>query len=399
MITSKALFPKKPNMNHGIYLDNNTTTPMSNLAISKMLPFLTDMWGVSSAPHSMGQQLFPAIEENLKAIYALVGANEKQHFVFTSSGAEAINQAIFSTYFDVTRLTGKNHFITSQIDEAPSIMSIGRLEQLGCIGKMVEPDKEGRITPDILSEAISPRTAMISLSWANGLTGVINPVKEIAELCKSRGICLHLDATHVLGKLFYDLDEIGADMITFNGDQIHGPKGSGGLFYREGMKCSPLIVGGLEQAGGRAGAINMPALAALGQAAREMVENRDLICTETARLRDLLEAGILSEYPEAQVLFKEQERLPNCTTIVFPGIFNEALLYALNRKLIFANIGGGSFQQIGLVLRACGVPDILANSAVSFGLSRETSADQIERAVAMISEIASKLRKATAQLV
>lgn len=372
---------------------------MSNLAISKMLPFLTDKWGVTTSPHAMGQELFPAIAENLKSIYALLGADEKQHFVFTSSGAEAINQALFSTYFDVTRLTGRNHFITSQIDEAPAIMSIGRLEHLGCIGRMVEPDKQGRITAEILSEAISPRTAMISLSWANGLTGVINPVKEIAELCKMRGICLHLDATHVLGKLFFDLEEIGADMITFNGDQIHGPKGSGGLFYREGVKCSPYILGGLEQAGGRAGAVNMPALAALGQAAREVLEGRDFICTEIARLRDLLEAGITSEYPEAQVLFKDEERLPNCTTLVFKGISNEALLYHLNRKSIFATIGGGSFQQIGLVLKACGISEVMANSAVSFSLARETTQENVERAIADISETAHKLRKATTQFI
>lgn len=382
-------------MTRGIYLDNSMTSQPSEKAVSRMLPFFTDMWGAPSAPHQMGQELFPAIEESLKSIYVLLGANEEDDFVFTSCGAEAVNQVILSTYYEVTRPTGKNQFITSHIDEAPAMMAIGRLQQLGCVGKMVDPNQGGMITVQAIADAITPRTALVSLSWANGLTGVINPVAEIAALCQERGILLHLDATHILGKHFYELNDIGAHFITFNGDQLHAPKGTGGLYVKAGTKYASLILGGLEQAGKRAGTLNVPSLVALGCAANESLENRDLMCTEVARLRNKLEQGILDVFPDAIPFYCNQERLPHCTVMAFPGIANEALLYALNRKNIFASIGGGSFQQIALLLIASGVSEQIANTAISFSLSRSTSEDEIDRAAIMIGEAARYLHKAS----
>ena len=385
-------------MTQGIYLDNSTTTRPSAQTISKMLPFLIERWGSPTSPHQGGHQLFPAIEEAYREIYVLLGAREGDDFVFTSSGAEAVNHVILSSYFDITRHTGKNQLVTSNIDEAPTIMAIGRLEQLGCVGKMAEADQTGRITAAIIADSITPRTALVSLSWANGLTGVVNPVGEIATLCEERGIKFHLDATHVLGKLFYELEDVGAHFISFNGNNLHAPQGTGGLHIKEGTKCSPLIVGGIEQGGYRAGGLNVPGLVALGQAAKETLECRDLLCTEVARLRDKLEKGVLDHVPDTMVFFKDQERIPNCTAIAFRGIANEALLYALSRKGIYANIGGGSFQQIGLILEASGVEATLAHSAISFSLSRETTEDEIEHAIEMIADCVKRLRKISTKL-
>jgi cysteine desulfurase len=375
-----------------IYLDNNTTTRPSNLSVSKMLPFLTEHWGSPTTPHQMGQQLFPAIEEAYKEIYTLLGAKENGIFVFTSSGAEAVNHVVLSAYYDIASQTGKNQFVTSTTDEAPIIMAIGRLEQMGCVGKMVDTDKSGKVTAQAIAEAITPRTALVSLSWANGLTGVIHPVGEIATLCEERGIKFHLDATHVLGKLFFDLDDIEAHFLTFNGDHFHAPKGTGGLYVKEGTKCSPFIVGGIEQAGHRAGSVNVPGLVALGQAAKEAVDSRDLLCTEVARLRNKLEQGIVTAFPDAIPFFRDEERLPNCTAIAFPGIANEALLYLLNRKGVYASIGGGEFQQIGLILIASGIDETLAHTALNFSLSRETTEDEIDRAIDIIADSAKRLR-------
>jgi cysteine desulfurase len=383
----------------GIYLDNSMTTRPSEKSISKMLPFYTDKWGSTSSPHQMGQELFPAMEKSLQSIYALIGAKETSDFVFTSSGAEAVNQVILTCFLEVTRSTGKNQFITSTIDEAPTLMSIHRLEQLDCVGKYAKVNSHGVVTAESIADVITPRTALVSLSWANCLTGVINPMAEIAALCQSRGILLHLDATHVLGKLFYDLEDIKPDYLTFNGDHFHAPKGTGGLFIKQNVKCKPLIIGGLEQAGRRAGDLNVPGLVALGVAAHEALETRDLLCTEVARLRDQLEEGILREYPEAVIFFRDQERLPSVTAIGFPGIANEALLYAINRKNVFANIGGGSSQQIALVLTAAGVEEALAQTAINFSLSRETTEEEIERAIELIVTAAKQLRKCSVKFV
>ncbi len=384
-------------MPNEIYLDNNTTTRPSERAVAKMLPFLTERWGVPSAPHQRGQQLYPAIEEALRGIYALIGAKESDTVIFTSSGAEGINHVVTATYFDVTVHTGKNQFITSAIDEAPAIMAIGRLEQLSCLGKMVPADKTGRITAAAIADTITPRTALVSLNWANGLTGVINPIEEIATLCDERGIRLHLDASNILGKIFCDWEDVPAHFLTFSGDSFHAPTGTGGLYIRHDVRCSPFILGGIEQGGYRAGNFSVACLAALGQAAREALDARDLICTEVARLRSKLETGIMALVPDAVVFFQQQERLPNCTAIGFPGIANEALLYLLNRKKVYASIGGGTHQQIGLVLTACGVEESLAHSALSFSLSRETTEEEIDRAIDIIGDSVQRLRKLAPQ--
>lgn len=380
-------------MMQGIYLDNNTTTRPSEQAVAKMLPFLTERWGVPSAPHRIGQQLVPAIDEALRGIYALLGAKESDSIVFTSSAAEGTNHAVLATYFDVTIPTGKNQFITSNIDEAPSIMAMGRLEQLSCLCKMATADRTGKITAQSIAEAMNPRTALVSLSWANALTGVINPIEEIAAICRERGVRLHLEASHALGKAFFDWEEIPAHFISFSGDGFHAPSGTGGLFIRNDVRCSPFILGGIEQAGFRAGNFSVAGLAALGQAAIEAIDTRDLLCMEASRLRAKLEEGLISLVPDVQPLFTDQERLPHCTAVAFPGVVNEALLYLLNRKGVYATIGGGSSQQIGLVLTACGIEHSLAHSAVSFALSRETTEEEIDRAIEIIAGSVKQLRR------
>jgi cysteine desulfurase len=376
-----------------IYLDNSTTGRPSEKAISAMMPFWTNYWGIPTTPHQKGQELYPALTEYYKTLYGFIGANENDQLILTSSGAEAVNHVIFSAYRDITLSTGKNQFLTSKVDEASSIMAIGRLEPFGCIGKMIDVNDQGMVTAQTLADSLSPRTALVSLSWANGLTGVIQPIAEIADLCQQRGVRLHLDATHVLGKLFYDLEDVGADYLTFNGDQLHAPKGTGILYIKQGISCSPFIFGSADQGGMRAGSLNMPALAALATAAQEALDSRDLLCTEIARLRNQLERGILNGFPKAQVCFKEQERLPHCTTILFPGIANEALLFALNRLGVCASIGGGNFQQLGLMLAATGMKEDLAHSAVAFTLSRYTTEEEIDRAIKIIVDSAQALAR------
>ena len=382
-----------------IYLDNSMTTRPSEKSVSQMLPYYTKKWGTPSAPHRMGQELLGSMEESLKAIYTLLGAKVEDDFVFTSSGAEAVNQVIQSVYREVTIPTGKNHYITSQIDEAPAIMAIGRLERFsGCVGTMVKPTQDGVMTAATIAEVLTPRTALVSLSWGNGLTGTINHVEEIAALCKLRGVKFHLDASHILGKLFYDLEAIGVDFLTFNGDLLHAPKGTGGILIRNHNRILPLITGGNEQAGHRAGTMNVPALIALGYAAKETIEARDFLCVEVARLKSRLEHEILHQIPEAQVLFHLQERLPHCTSLAFPGVSSEALLFLLNQEGVYACMGGGSMQQIGYLLNACGVDPLLANSALSFSLSRETTDAEIDQAVRVTTEAVHKLKNVSTHI-
>lgn len=367
-----------------IYLDNSTTAIPSKKTISAMMPFYTDFWGSVSSPHQKGQELQNTVKDSYKTLYRLIGAEEEDTFLLTASGAEAVSQMVDNVYRHSTLHSGKNQFLTSQADEAPAVLAMGRLEQLGCTSKMVKVNEDGIITAASLADAISPRTALLSISMGNGLTGVIQPLSEIAALCRQRGILLHLEVTHTLGKLFVDFKEIGADFISFNGEQLHAPKGSGGLFIKKGVKFTPSIVGG---------SVNMPALVGLAAAAAESFDSSDYISTEIARLRGKLEQGILTGLPDAKILFNEQERLPHISCIAFPKLSNEALLFILNRKGVFATMGGGQFQQLSLILEESGLPKQYAQGALSFSLSRYTTENEIDQAIHYIVESVRMLQK------
>ncbi len=385
-------------MAKGIYLDNSLTTKPSDKAVSCMLNFLTEKWGVPSAPHQMGQELFGSMQDSYKPIYSLLNAKTEDTFVLTSCGQEAVNHVFTAAYHDITDPTGRNQYIVSSIDEAASLMSASRLEMLGATLKMIKPAPSGNIRVEDIADAITPRTALISLSYANGLTGVINPVQQIGELCKKRGIAFHLDVTHVLGRIFFDKEEINPNFITFNGDNLHAPKGTGGLLIRQGTKCSSFILGGLDQAGFRAGNFNMPGFAALSMACQETIEATDFMCTEIARLKNKFEDELLTYIPGITILFKNSERLPNITAISFHGIPNELMLYTLNKNSLFANIGGGPFQQIGLILMASQISSDIANCALNFTLSRYTTESEIDKAVAIIVEAAKLLKKISSKI-
>jgi cysteine desulfurase len=380
-----------------IYFDNSMASRPTDKATAALIPYLTDHFANPMAPHKMGQDLYKEIAKSCDAIFRLLGAKQEDSFVFTSSGAEAISQALMSAYLGVSIPTGKNHFITSKTEEAPILMGLERLEKLGCVTKFISPDSFGQITKEALQEAITPRTCMISLSVTNGLTGVITHLEEIVSLCQQRGILLHLDATFALSHLNSDLSF--ADYISFNGNQLHAPLGTGGLWIRQGVAAHPLIPGGMEQDGLRAGTLPVGLLAALGVACEEVLEAREYLCTEIARLRNLFESLVVAGFPDARPLFRDVERAPHLSCIAFPQMTNESLCYLLQKRGVYCSIGGGSFQQVGLVLEGCGIPEELAHTALSFSFSRNTNQNEIEEGAKIVVEEAKKLKVLAGDLV
>ncbi|MCE5295305.1 MAG: aminotransferase class V-fold PLP-dependent enzyme [Chlamydiales bacterium] len=364
-------------MSERIYLDHATASPAAANAVAASLPYFEEGFGLLSVP-------YVPVQEAKKTICELFGAGSDDQFVFTSSGAEACSIAIHSAYQNLTKLGGKNHFVARAIDEAPTVLSIANLEDEGCYLKLAPISKRGFVTPDGLIDALSPRTAVVSMSWACGLTGVIQPLEEIAAICKERSIWLHVDATHVVGKLNIAFNELPIDILTFSGHGLHAPVGTGGLFAK---KHIPLRLNVF------ANPLNMPMLAALQESSRLSIDTQSLYCTEVARLRDMFEETICQIYPEAQVLFKDEERVPNITTIAFGGISNELLAFILHRKGIFANMGGGAFQPIQKVIEATGADSQIANTALSFSIWRDTQEHELERASQLIGEAAKRLRR------
>jgi cysteine desulfurase len=367
------------------YLDHHSATRPSSRAVEALKTSLQGNWGALTAPHQKGQESYSAFSRNLDEIVQELGGSKQDLFYFCHSGAEATNAVFLSHYLEEIRETGKNHILTSNIEEVPTLLSLKRLEKFHCVEKILPVNEKGILTPEVIEEAIKPRTSLLSLSWANALTGSIQPISEIAAICKKRGIRLHVDASHAIGKLFFHFEDLSIDYLTFEGSFIHAPQGTGGVLIKGGTPFQPLISGNLNMSTG--------GVAALASALSESFRYFDHLNLETARLRNLLETGIREGFREAVILLKEGERLPNCTTIAFPGVESDALLYALNRKGVYASFGGGQMQKLFPVLTACHIDPLLARCALSFSLSYETTEEEITYAINTIVDCALKLQK------
>jgi cysteine desulfurase len=330
-----------------------------------------------------------AVKEAIEILYGVAGARPNDHFIFTSSGAEGVNHATWATYLDITRKTGKNQFLCSSLDEAPAIMAMSRLTEVGCVFQMIPVSGEGKVSAKSLVEKLNPRTAMVSLSWAHGLTGVIQPLNEIAELCCERGILLHVEASHVLGKGDFTFKESGAHIMTFNGF----PQGTGGLFIRENSEISPLILGGTEQRGMRGGSFSVQGLIELASWAQREYQAKDHYGIEVARLRALFEELVTNGLPTATSLFKNQPRVPHITSFLFESAASDALCYLLSRKGVDVTFGGNSFQHFAHVLKACGIPEPLCHCGLSFGFSSDTSEKEIVEGAQIVVESVCQLQK------
>ena len=367
-------------MNEPIYLDNGTLARPSDHLISQMQPFIKRHWQAITVPYLKGKEPFTSINRALGDLRAFVGAKDKDLFHFCFSGSAAISEVYYNAYSDHLAENGKNHILTTATEET-SINFLGkRFEKLGVYQKKIPLNENGQMTREALESAITPKTGMVSLSWANSLTGVVHPIWELAELCREKEILFHVDASAVLGKLYFKFQELPIDYLTFDGTVIHGPKGSGGLFARKGIDFETQDP------------LNVSALIGLGIAIQELSESFDHLCMETVRLRDKLETGISLAIPEAKILFKEAERLPNTTAFVFPGVMAELLSFHLREQELFASFGGGRFQKFEHLLTATGIDPIDSKCAVSFSLSRDTTEEEINRALGIIVDAAQKCR-------
>jgi cysteine desulfurase len=372
------------------YLDHHTATRPHSFAIERMVSFFREHWGAMHAPHKGGQDVHAQYKPALDILLDHLGARDEDHFYFCHSGAEAINAVFNSHYFDSVRESGKNHVLTTNIEEAAILSSLKRLEKLGCKEKILSVNPQGQVTKEMLEDQLGPRTSLFSLSWANGLTGVIHPIADLAEACREQGVRIHVDVSTVIGKLFFRFSDLPIDYVTFEGQLIHSPQGTAGLVVKSDVHFSPLITGDHT--------IFAPGVAALSVAFQENERYFDHLNLETARLRDKLESGICAEISDAVVFFQHVERLPNCCAIGFPGVIGEALLYLLNRKGVYATLGGGQCQTLAHVLIATGIDPVLAQCALSFSLSYETTEAEIDHAINAVVECAQQLQRASVHL-
>ncbi len=376
-----------------IHLNNSHVTKPLPECVKEMLPFLDeeylDPYGLGAAANRVREKLLKGVPH----LYALAGAKEKDAFVFTSSLEEAISQLYFSAYSEIALETGKNQFLTASTANAASLVSGERFSKFSVVFKLLDVDGKGAVTADELIRHVTPRTAFLSLPAACGLTGVIYDLSPLVEICQEREIFFHVDISHLLGKLPFNFEELGADAITFDGSLFHAPLGTAGLFLKEGAPLTTLIHGAAEQGGYRSGKFPTSLFSALICAAKEAKSSLDFLALEGARLRDSFETLAQEKIPDVEVLFADEKRLPTVSLLSVKGVSSEALLYLLDRKKVAATIGGGSSQTLHHLLSKMGFAPEVSHTSLSFSLSRFTTDEEIEKAVDTLAAAAQTLRK------
>jgi cysteine desulfurase len=375
-----------------VYADNNATTRVAPEVLEAMLPFFKEQFGNPSSMHYLAKPAEQAITKARGQVACLLNADPSE-IVFTSCGTESNNAAIRGV---LAALPHKKHLITTRV-EHPAVRNV--CQYLGKNGYRVTElsvDKMGQIDLDELRETLDDDTALVSIMWANNETGVIFPVREIADMVKSRGALLHCDAVQAAGKLPVDLRTFNVDLLSISGHKLHAPKGVGVLYIRKGTYFSPLLIGGHQEKGRRAGTENVPYIVGLGKACELALEQMEDEQTRVKSLRDRLEQELLEKALDASVNGDPTNRLPNTTSISFKYIEGEAILLMLSAEGIAASSGSactsGSLEP-SHVLRAMGVPFTRVHGSIRFSLSRYNSDEDITYIVEKMVPIARRLRE------
>lgn len=377
-----------------VYLDNNATTQTDERVVAAMLPYFTEQFGNPSSMHAFGASVGGAVREARGSLQQLLGAEHDHEIVFTSGGTESNNAALSSA---IEAAAGRTEIITSAVEHPAILATCEHLEKTrGVKAHYIGVDSKGRLDLEGYRKALSDKTAIVSFMWANNETGTINPIAELAELAKDAGALFHTDAVQAVGKVPIDLKNSPIDMLSLSGHKLHGPKGTGALYIRRGVRFKSSLKGGHQERGRRAGTENTPGIIGLGVAASIAEAGMADDTVRISALRDRLEKGLLQRIGNAFVTGDAASRLPNTSNIAFEFIEGEAILLLLNRAGIAASSGSactsGSLEP-SHVLRAMGVPYTAAHGAIRFSLSRHTTDQDVDQVLEVMPGIIARLRE------
>lgn len=375
-----------------IYLDNAATTKMSKSAINAMLPYMDSIYGNPSSLHSVGQKANEALVNARERIAKLLGC-EAREITFTSGGSEADNQAIVSAArFGESK--GKRHIISTAFEHHAVLHTLSKLEKEGFEITLLDVHENGLVTPEQVREAIREDTCLVTIMYANNEIGTIQPIKEIGDICREKGVIFHTDAVQVAGHLHIDVKEQNIDMLSLSAHKFHGPKGIGALYARKGIRLTSLIEGGAQERGKRAGTENIPAIMGMAAALEESCSRIDENAEILTALRDKLIAG-LSEIPHSILNGDAKKRLPGNVNFCFEGIEGESLLLLLDDKGICVSSGSactsGSLDPSHVLLAIGRVHDI-AHGSLRLSLSDENTEEEIEYTISAVKEVVEYLR-------
>lgn len=378
-----------------VYLDNNATTKVDERVLEAMLPYLKEEYANPSGMYNFCSKSKHAVEDAREKVRDFFNAKSVNEIYFTASGSEGANTAIKGVLAaDKT----KKHIITTKVEHACVLNLYNQLEKQGYRVDYIGVNSHGELNIDELENAISTDTALVSCMWANNETGIIFPIEKIANIVKSKNenTKLFVDAVQAAGKIPIDVQNIPVDFLSISGHKFHAPKGIGALYAKSGTMFSPLVVGGHQEKGKRAGTENVPYIVGIGEAARLSKEYLPYESTEVKRLRDKLEAGILKSVYNARLNSSLTNRVPNTTNIGFEYIEGELILLYLDDLGICASSGSactsGSLEP-SHVLRAMGIPFTSLHGSVRFSLSRFTTEDEIDYVLSVLPDAIEKLIK------
>jgi cysteine desulfurase len=377
---------------HWAYLDNNATTRTDPEVVAAMLPFFSQSFGNPSSGHDFGKAASAAVSYARRQVQTLLGAEHDSEIVFTASATEANNAALLQAL----RREERGEVIVSAV-EHPAVLSViaDQEKHHGITVHRIGVDGSGRLDMAAYRRALSAKTALVSIMWANNETGTVFPVPELAAMAHEVGALFHTDAVQAAGKLAIDLKTTPIDMLSLSAHKFHGPKGMGALYVRKSTKFRAFLRGGRQERARRAGTENVPGIVGLGKAAELAAARMGEDALRIAALRDRLERSVLAIIEGSFVLGDTAHRLPGTSTVAFDGADGEEILFRLNKAGIAASAGSACTSgniEPSHVLKAMRVPYAAAMGTLRFSLSRETSPADINHLLNALPEIVASAR-------
>ena len=376
-----------------IYVDNGSTTKMSETAVKAMTPYMTEIYGNPSSLHSVGQRAAEALADARERIAACLNCSPRE-VTFTSGGSEADNQAIISAA-RIGEKVGKKHIISTAFEHHAVLHTLNKLKKEGFDITLLDVHENGIVTAEEVEKAIRPDTALVTIMFANNEIGTIQPIAAIGEVCVNHGVIFHTDAVQAVGHVKVDVKEQHIDMLSLSAHKFHGPKGIGVLVSRRGIPLTNLIEGGAQERKKRAGTENIPAIMAMAAALEEACGHLEENAKKLISMRDKLIAG-LSEIPHSILNGDPKNRLPGNVNFCFEGIEGESLLLLLDDKGIAASSGSactsGSLDP-SHVLLAIGRPHEIAHGSLRLSLSEENTEEEMDYIIAAVKDVVEYLRK------
>ncbi len=375
-----------------IYADNAATTKMSPAAVDAVLKCMNDCWGNPSSLYEHGQKAKEMLENARDRIAACLDCSPRE-ILFTSGGSEADNQAILSSA-SLGAKKGKKHIISTAFEHHAVLHTLDKLRREGFEVTLLDVHSDGIVTPQQVEEAIRDDTCLVTIMYANNEIGTIEPIKDIGAVCRRKGVLFHTDAVQAVGHVPVSVREQNIDMLSLSAHKFHGPKGIGVLYAKKGVRLEPLINGGAQERGKRAGTENVPAIAGMAAALEEACRNIDKDAGKVSALRDRLIEG-LDNIPYSELNGSRESRLPGNVNFCFEGIEGESLLLLLDDKGICASSGSactsGSLDP-SHVLLAIGRPHEVAHGSLRLTIDAQTTAEDVEYIIRSVSEVVSYLR-------